>query len=328
MQNLIDLTIVQLIKKAQDAYYSGNPIMSDLEYDYLVLQHPDAEKVIGTRGDTKHVSKMYSLQKYYEGKDVIPSTVGYVETLKLDGLAVELVYLNGVLFKMVTRGDGELGNDITWKADYINGIPASIDTVAPLHVVTGEVLSFNTEIPNARNQVAGVLVSCKDPAEVEKKAQELDIKFVAYDSSTMCQVLDKYTAVLDMLASFGFLTVDQVQEGATPTDGLVYRVNSNKKFQEMGFTAKFPRGAFAVKTIQEGVVTKLIDVVWQTGGSGKVTPVAILEPVEMDDGCVVSRATLNNIAYIDALGLELGCMVRVIRAGEVIPKIVEKVESE
>lgn len=317
-----------LIKLAQDAYYSGNPIMSDLEYDYLVLQNPNSEKVIGSRGDTRHVTKMYSLQKFYIGKDTIPPTLGYIETLKLDGLAVELVYLRGELYKMVTRGDGELGNDITWKAKYITGIPIKIPTTKEVFQVTGEVVSFKPEIPNARNQVAGVLVSSKDEDEIVEKVAALDIRFVAYDSCTLLENAPLYSYILEALDNKGFLTVDNVSKGDTPTDGLVYRINSNKDFKEMGYTAKFPRGAFAVKEISDGVVTTLLDVVWGTGGSGKVTPVAILEPVQMDDGCTVSRATLNNIAYIEALDLEIGCNVRVIRSGEVIPKIVERVYNE
>jgi DNA ligase (NAD+) len=92
----------------------------------------------------------------------------------------------------------------------------------------------------------------------------------------------------------------------------------------MGFTSHHPRGAFALKEQKEGVVTTLLDVVWQVGKSGVVSPVAILEPVVVGEARV-SRATLHNIEYIRELDLEIGCQVEVIRSGEIIPRIVKKV---
>jgi DNA ligase (NAD+) len=109
-----------------------------------------------------------------------------------------------------------------------------------------------------------------------------------------------------------------------PEDGRVFRVNYNPRFYELGFTSHHPRGAYALKTREEGVVTTLLDVIWQTGKSGKVTPVAILEPVEIEEA-KISRATLNNMAYIEELNLEIGCKVEVIRAGKIIPCIVSRV---
>ena len=85
-----------------------------------------------------------------------------------------------------------------------------------------------------------------------------------------------------------------------PTDGSVYRLNDQKAFKKMGYTAHHPRGAFALKEQKEGVHTELLDVVWQVGKSGTVSPVAILSPVEVD-GAIVSRATLHNIEYIRSL---------------------------
>ena len=93
----------------------------------------------------------------------------------------------------------------------------------------------------------------------------------------------------------------------------------------MGYTAHHPRGAFALKEQKDWVITELLDVVWQVGKSGVVSPVAILEPVEVGDA-LVSRATLHNIEYIRALNLEIGCSVEVIRSGEIIPRIVRRVD--
>ena len=109
-----------------------------------------------------------------------------------------------------------------------------------------------------------------------------------------------------------------------PTDGIVYRINDYEVFSEMGFTAHHPRGAFALKEQKEGVVTTLLDVVWQVGKSGVVSPVAILEPILIGDA-TVARATLHNIEYIRELDLEIGCKVEVIRSGEIIPRVVKRV---
>jgi len=290
-------------------------MVSDSEYDYLVSISPDAEKVIGKRGDTPHYKRMYSLQKYYIGKDTIPNTSGYVKTPKLDGCACSLLYVNGKLSLALTRGDGILGNNITDKMRII--APVNINTDMPLLFITGEVIN-SVPVENGRNLVAGALNCVED---FERRHQELGLIFVAYGADVDMD----YTQTMGWLRTLDFLTVMEEYLVPLKTDGWVYRIDSVKKFKEMGYTDKFPRGAFAVKEIPEGVVTTLLNVEWQTGGSGKITPVAILEPVDIE-GAMVSRATLNNIAYIDALNLEIGCQVRVIRAGEIIPKIVERVD--
>ena len=108
-----------------------------------------------------------------------------------------------------------------------------------------------------------------------------------------------------------------------PQDGKVVRVDSNTYFEKLGYTSHHPRGSFALKTRQAGVVTELLDVEWNVGKSGAVSPVAILSPCIIGDA-VVSRATLHNQAYIEMLDLEIGCNVEVIRSGEIIPRIVRK----
>ena len=112
-----------------------------------------------------------------------------------------------------------------------------------------------------------------------------------------------------------------------PQDGTVFRIDNYRDYHKMGETSHHPRGSFALKEKQEGVVTKLLDVVWQTGKSGVVTPVAILDPVLIGEA-TVSRATLHNMEYIQGLNLEIGCMVEVIRSGEIIPRVVQRVEEK
>lgn len=310
----------------QKAYYEGTPLISDAEYDYLVSVNPDNEKQIGPRGDVPHLYQMYSLQKYYPGRgDVLPSNIkDYVETPKLDGNAVELVFFQGELVKATTRGDGTYGTDITEKMDLILGTSCSI-VRKDLLQITGEVVATQN-VPNARNLAAGAL-NTKDMGEFYNRMQELGLEFVAYGIKPSLN--EFYHQDLVDLHDDGFLVpievtvLDLIKNGNIKTDGTVYRLNNNSEFDKQGYTSKFPRGAFAVKVDAEYVLTKLIDVSWETGRSGKVTPTAILEPIKID-GATIQRATLNNVAFIQALDLSIGDTVRVIRSGDIIPTIIGK----
>ena len=106
---------------------------------------------------------------------------------------------------------------------------------------------------------------------------------------------------------------------------MVVRMLSNKDIFKAGFTSHHPRGAYALKSKEKGVVTKLLDVEWQVGKSGAVSPVAILEPVMIEDA-LVSRASLHNKGIIEALDLYIGCQVEVIRAGKIIPQIIGRAD--
>ena len=131
--------------------------------------------------------------------------------------------------------------------------------------------------------------------------------------------------VLSVIRSFDISTVYSVDASLYPQDGKVFRVDDTKYWNKQGFTAHHPRGSLAFKEQKEGEITTLSRVEWQTGKSGVVTPVAILEPVMIGDA-VISRATLHNMAHIEQLGLEIGCQVEVIRSGEIIPRIVRRVD--
>jgi DNA ligase (NAD+) len=147
------------------------------------------------------------------------------------------------------------------------------------------------------------------------------LTFIAYgiqEPVTHNWTMDMHAAELE-----GFHVVTTFDTTDYPTDGLVYRVDDNKEFNRLGYTNHHPRGAFALKEQKEGVPTILLDVVWQVGKSGAVSPVAILKPVEIG-GAIVAKATLHNIEYIEGLNLELGCEVEVIRSGEIIPRIVRR----
>ena len=183
--------------------------------------------------------------------------------------------------------------------------------------ITGEVIAPKT-VENSRNFAAGSL-NLKDMDEFVKRP----LVFVAYDVTPNPE---RYWSMsMTRLSEYGFSVIGpNFNTEMYPTDGTVYRLNDNQEFKKLGYTNHHPRGAFALKKQAQGVVTKLQDVVWQVGRSGVVSPVAILEPVMIGDA-KVSRATLHNLAYIEELGLELGCNVEVIRSGEIIPRIVRRV---
>jgi len=305
------------IEKASLCYYSGAPIISDAEFDSLVAKYSYDQVGHTVTDGVPHLYRMYSLQKVFSLDDIPTSDTKYVCTPKLDGAAVSLLYVNKQLALGLTRGDGNLGRDITDKLALL--VPPTISLRGEVQI-TGEIVC-PSNVTNARNVASGSL-NLKDIKEFEARAENL--VFVAYDLNKSGLDYDEYTTILKALADQGFNAVNTFDASNYPTDGWVYRINNQKSFNKMGHTAHHPRGAFALKEQKEGVHTELLDVVWQVGKSGVVSPVAILDPVEVE-GAIVSRATLHNIEYIRSLELEIGCTVEVIRSGEIIPRILRRV---
>ena len=230
---------------------------------------------------------------------------------------MSLLYVNGHFALGLTRGDGNLGRDITLKLEEL--VPVKIPMGGHVQI-TGEVVC-PSYVTNARNVAAGLL-NVKDIHEFRQRSR--DLVFVAYDLQFENDYTD-YETIMYALAHEGFNVVTDFDATDYPTDGLVYRLRDQRAFKKMGYTAHHPRGAFALKEQKEGMITELLDVVWQVGKSGVVSPVAILDPVEVE-GAVVGRATLHNIEYIRSLDLEIGCKVEVIRSGDIIPRIVRRVD--
>ena len=306
----------EFLEKASIAYYSGYPLISDAEFDALVKKYNYDQVGYQVTDGVPHMYRMYSLQKFFTIAEAPTNLMDYVVSPKLDGAAVSLTYINGHLALGLTRGDGNIGRDITDKLEIL--VPVSIPLKGEIQI-TGEVVCPST-VTNARNVAAGSL-NLKDLEEFRTRP----LTFVAYDIQGVEYEL--YTEALSLLAQEGFNTVDTFDYENYPTDGIVYRINSRKTFDKMGHTAHHPRGAFALKEQKEGVHTELLDVVWQVGKSGVVSPVAILSPVEVE-GATVSRATLHNIEYIRSSDLEIGCTVEVIRSGEIIPRILSRVDQK
>lgn len=312
----------QFLDSASKAYYAGHPIISDAQFDRLAetcgygavgaKQHGNVEQ---------HLHRMYSLQKYYEDEGQIRPLEGIrdvVASAKLDGAAISLLYVGGNLVRALTRGDGIEGQVITDKLLATKIVPHSIPFQDTLQI-TGEIVA-PINIENARNYAAGAL-NLKSVDEFRERA----LSFFAYAVTGLNN--KTYRDDLRMLRAWGFGTITEDNlDKIFPCDGVVFRVNDNQLFQELGFTSKHPRGAYAKKQRAAYVETTLVDVEWQVGKSGKVTPIAVLEPVYIGDA-LVSRATLNNPGFIEMLDLQLGDRVAVIRAGEIIPCILHKVDA-
>ena len=307
---------------ASSKYYAGNPVISDEEFDKLAEYfgyESVGAPVVGDR--IAHAFPMWSLQKCYNDEPTI-GLGGNGETVavtpKLDGAAVANYYVFGKHVLSLTRGNGKEGLDITDKMSLL--IPETIPYgEEEIIQITGEVVAPKI-IENARNYAAGAL-NLKSVEEFHSRA----LTFVAY--GIMPNQYDTWTEDMEKLNEFGFRTVFTEEPKFLeqfPHDGTVFRLNRYERFNELGYTAKHPRGAFALKERKGGVVTKLLNVEWNVGRSGVVSPVAILQPVVIGEA-TVSRATLNNIKFIRDLNLEIGCLVEVVRSGEIIPTIVRRI---
>ena len=307
--------ISDLIRKASEEYYKGNPIMSDEVYDHL-LSVTSIEDVGYSDNSEKrfpHMYPMFSLRKIWDGEDR-PVWKSSFASPKFDGAACSILVADGKVQKILTRGDGKEGLDITRLMS--TKLPTTFPTKG-IYQITGEVIAPK-EIPNARNYAAGAL-NLKSVEEFKTR----DVRFVAYGIEP--NPTEDYTTDLDFIHTLGFDTVKTLSNPSDyPQDGVVVRMTQNNEFHDVGFTSHHPRGAYALKKRETGVVTTLLDVEWQVGKSGAVSPVAILEPVMVEDA-LVSRASLHNKAIIEALDLDIGCEVEVIRAGKIIPQIIRRV---
>ena len=316
--NILGINLV--LQKASKDYYEGHPSLTDEEFDKLAKYAN--WKGVGYNPEDKseklpHLVKLSSLQKVFEGEEAPQLEGAVVTTPKLDGAAVSLLYYKGELVRGLTRGNGEIGVDITPKVKNMGSIPYKLRSITEdLIQIVGEIVVPKT-YENARNLASGSL-NLKDIKEFRKRP----VHFIAYNMFP--EVSHLWTLDMLWLSTKGFDTVLCSDWDEYPQDGLVFRMDNYEKFNKLGYTAHHPRGAYAYKKRQEGVVTKLLDVIWQVGKSGVVSPVALLEPIEIN-GATIKRATLHNIKYIEELNLEIGCLVEVIRSGEIIPRVVKRV---
>lgn len=314
--------IVEFLNNAARHYYNGNPIISDEQFDKLA-ESVDYHNIGAKQHDNveKHVYPLWSLQKFYADENKPSPLEGQrdvTSTIKLDGAAVSHLFIDGVYVRSLTRGDGAEGTNVTPKFLATNLIPKTIPVMGMVQI-NGEIAAPKT-VENSRNYAAGAL-NLKDAEEFKTRA----VEFIAY--GIVPYQNDTFDADMKTLQKWGFNTVaDKNLELIYPSDGIVFRVNSNAEYDRLGFTANHPKGAYAKKERSEAVETKLVGVEWNVGKTGKVVPTALLEPVKIGDA-TVSRATLNNPGFIAALGLCIDDIVLVRRSGEIIPQIIGKVEG-
>jgi len=342
----------------------ATPEIADYDYDALVVRlkalAPESPVLteMGPRArlgkEFRHKERMLSLDKAYAPEELaewVATFEGLVVAMpKFDGIACSLHYdRNGNLVVAATRGDGEVGDDITVNALGIKDIPANVNKDA---LPEGRELEVRGEIymrlsvfaryhaegkSNPRNLTAGAIKQ-KDA----KKSAAYDLSFAAYDVIGA----DDATQELELarLVRLGFPKVDvrvvsredafkAYEEFARlrpaldyEIDGVVFKVNEVKEQRRLGETSHHPRHSLAYKFQGDSGLSTLREVEWSVARTGAITPVAIVDPVALS-GVSVSRASLHNVAFIAKLGLTIGAKVTLVRRGGVIPNVEGVVEA-
>ena len=377
-----------LIRKYNEHYYEKNEsLVTDYEYDMLLKEMESIEKEypelkdtvsvtekVGGRASGKfskvvHKVPMLSLSNTYNIGEIedfdkrIKKVIGedqkieYVLELKLDGLSISIQYENGRLVRGITRGDGEIGEDVTENIMQIDSIPQILKEPVTLEV-RGEIVlpisNFNKV--NKMREEAGEDVFANPRNAASGTIRQLESSIVK-DRGLDCYLyflvnaqnynLQKHSDSIKYLEKLGFKTTKVFEiykdfsllEKAIEkwhvererldfeTDGLVIKLDEFAYYSALGSTTKSPRWAIAYKFPAEKAKTKLLDITFQVGRTGVITPVAELEPVELS-GSVVRRASLHNFDEIKRKDIKIGDFVYIEKAAEIIPQVIEPVISE
>lgn len=370
------INIEKLISWAKAYYVDDEPIASDEEYDKLAreclefenknpnLINPNSpnRRVGGAilKGFKKanHLSRMWSQEDVFNDKELedwikraskVGDNLEFFCQPKFDGASLNLIYENGILKQAITRGDGEIGEDVTQNAMTIQSIPLEIAEKSLIEI-RGEVVikksdfeAINIErlknsestFANPRNAAAGSLRQLDSSITSKRK-----LFFNAWGVGQNSLNFEKTSQMMDYVFSLGFVktpmqtlvkNIDEIKKlyenmikkrDTFPMllDGMVIKIDDITTQQDLGFTQKFPRWSCAYKFPAVEKTTKLKDIILQVGRTGVVTPVAIVEPV-LIEGANVERATLHNFDEIQRLDLKIGDEIIIIRSGDVIPKI-------
>ncbi len=308
-----------------------------------------------------HIARLFSLDKSVTEEELKAFTtkaeklagqeIDYTVEYKFDGLTVCLTYDKGEFVRATTRGNGVEGEDVTAQVLTIKSFPLKIkyqgvlevrgEAVIRLSVLDEYNKTASEPLKNARNAVAGAIRNL-DPKITEKRRPEIYFYDINYRSegAELSQIEAHEFLKDEGFKVFPYFKVchgaDEVVKAVAEievsrreidvlTDGAVIKVNNTRLREELGFTDKFPRWAMAYKFEAEEVTTLLKEVIWQVGRTGKLTPLALLEPVELG-GATVSRATLNNYGDILRKSVKIGSRVLVRRSNEVIPEILGTTE--
>lgn len=373
-----ELTLV--LNECIEKYYMGNESdVSDYDYDMMMRELSSIEeeypqllkeaspthRVGGNRDTTfekvTHSVRMESLQDAFSEdelrsfderiKKVFPNAK-YVVEQKIDGLSCSLEYRDGVLVRASTRGDGDVGEDVTANVKTIRSVPLKLNEDIPFIEVRGEVymshssfeeltaqqeLNEEKTFKNPRNAASGSLRQKNPKITASRK---LDIFVFNIQQKEGGKTLNSHKESLDYLAELGFNTIpeytlcdtideaigciksigDRRGELSFDIDGAVIKTDDFSMRAELGSTAKFPKWAVAFKYPPEEKPTKLLDVEIQVGRTGVLTPTAVFEPIILA-GTTVSRATLNNADFIAEKDIAIGDIIIVRKAGDIIPEV-------
>ncbi len=371
--------LIAEIDKHNKAYYVyDNPLISDKEYDDLYYRLVDLEKETGVVLDysptqrvgdevldgfakKKHEVPLLSLNKVrdfddleswvHDMREIAPKTKFTLE-YKFDGLSLVVEYNNGQFVSATTRGNGQIGEDVSLQAKTIKSLPLQIEFKGHL-IVRGEGMITNKnfekynknateKLKNPRNAVAGAIrnlnpketakrnldyfcyeiLLCEGKRFATQEEMNLFLKENGFKTGGYFKVFDNAKEIADEIKK-----IDEVKNKIDVTiDGMVIKVDQVSVRDEIGYTNKFPKWAMAFKFEAQEVTTMLEDVIWQVGRSGRVTPIAILEPVELA-GASISRATLNNIEDIRRKNVYKNSRVFIRRSNEVIPEVMGLAEK-
>jgi len=378
----------ELVRYHDRRYYVlADPEISDFDYDQLFAELKDLEgrfpdlqsptsptQRVGDEPlpgleQVEHVVPMLSLDNSYSRdelhtwharlcRELGREPEGLAAELKIDGVSISLVYVDGKLERAVTRGDGTVGDDVTTNARTIRQLPLEMEVLPPLLELRGEVYLARSvmaelnrersrvgerEFANPRNAAAGA-IRLLDPREASRRRLGLWCYQVARAEGLE---EDGHVASLEWVRGLGVPVspglelcsglgeveafIDRWEKRRHDldydTDGIVVKVDRGSERAVLGSTSRSVRWAVAFKFPPEGRTTKLLDIVVQVGRTGVLTPVAVLEPVEVA-GSTVSRATLHNFDEVMRLDVRVGDTVWIAKGGEVIPKVVGVVTAE
>lgn len=377
-KRIIELT--ELINKANYEYHTlDNPTITDYEYDHALKElieleekYPEykqenspTEKIGGKILDgfekVRHKEPMMSLSNVFSLEELglfydrILKEIDHFEViteLKIDGLAINIEYKDGKFFQASTRGDGEVGEDVSENVKTLKSLPLVLNEKIDL-IVRGEIfmpeksfIRLNEQrlasdkpiFANPRNAAAGTIRQL-DTSVVSKRNLDLFLYTLVhpekYNINSQKEALEfmerlglkvnhEYHLISDKEALFEQIKkYDEMRKNLNyATDGVVVKVNPFNLQEKLGFTQKYPKWATAFKFKPEMVETKVEDITFQVGRTGKVTPVAELKPVTVS-GSVVSRATLHNEDFVKEKDLRIGDYVFIHKAGEIIPEIIK-----
>lgn len=359
--------LVDKLNKARKAYYQESyEIMSDFEYDKLydklevleketgiILSNSPTQQVgyivLSELKKVKHNKKMLSLDKTKEIskiEDFLNTKEGLL-SFKMDGLTIVLTYDDGTLVSAVTRGNGEIGEDITHNCKMFKNIPLKIPFKEEL-IIRGEALISFEDFENV-NEKLDIEEKYKNPRNLcsgtvrqlnNEITKDRNVSFLAFSLVKCNKKFNLKSEQLNYLKSLGFETVkyalvnksnvsktisdfeNMIKTNKFATDGLVITFDEIEYSNSLGETSKFPKDSIAFKWADDLATTTLIDVEWNTSRTGLINPIAIFEPVELE-GTTVNRASLHNISIIKNLKLGIGDTIKVYKANMIIPQIAE-----